>query len=829
MQLARKISMFPVPTDNKRWHARHLVVFVLFVLATLIAPLMSPDYIWDDLVWYWTYRVDGTEALFHYLNQVGHPAFWPFLDFPYRIFGAHATFPTTVISLAFHYANAFLIWRLMCLLGTGRIPAFLTFVFYLLSPFYFNRGTVSHYFYDVFMFLWLLSVYMGAPGKTSQIKRLVVAPVCQILSFGLPTLIMLEPFRLMVHGGICRGDFRKTARSLLPYWAIAGVCMIAAYFMFKPSGYYEGYNRLDFDVDRIFYGISEYVLYLPKAISFHVENALSVLQQPLDWPFMALLALVTITFIRLMPASEQQITNKNTKVLLFISLVLLLFGAAPYVLASRYPAPGEFNSRLFYVSGVGCVIAGSIALAKIPSPNIRVLIVSSIVTLCLVSGLQQGKAYMYDYLIRQSVLTQIRDNMSILGSGKTAYRDMYIGLNAEPPFWELTVQNRLYGPMEFSVPLNIEQRSDRGRWFVQYLDYRSFLAPDYILPPHECTIAAHDRHPCPEHYLLMKYSLNVNESGVANFSFLRLYYESFLVAKPMRIGHLATLTEPRSMNINAMAARWFRKQAEEGDAEAQNKLGLMYLDGFSDISRDDAKAFEWFQKSSAQGELDARLNVGLMYLHGRGVGKNHDMAARLIYSAAKDGNATAQYNYGLLCEQGLDDASGEKEAFAWYLRAAEQGHVLAQARIGFMYALGAGTIQDDALALKWMLKAVDKHDRNAQYSLALMYYEGRGVAQDARKAIELFRNAADQGHAPAQFSLAMAYQHGVSVTKDDAESYFWYRLALRYSVTPDERRKAKLGGVTVARHLAAHAIRKLDERARIWRPVAPSQLPSWFN
>lgn len=805
------------------------VVFVVFVLAIQIASLMSPDYIWDDLVWYWTYRVNGTEALFHFLNQVGHPSFWPFLDFAYRAFGVHATLPTTVIALIFHAASAILLWRLMSFIGTGRISSFLACVFYLSSPYYFNRGTVSHYFYDIFMFLWLFSVYLGAPHWEGRFRRLFIAPVFQILSFGLPTLIMLEPFRLMVYRGLCERDYRKLAMSVGPYWLVASICAITGYFVFKPSGYYEGYNQLNFSPMHILEGVFDYVLFLPKVFYFHAENAFFILRQPFDWPLVILSAAIALAVARMMPASETKLGSRNTSLLLLMTVLLFLMGAAPYILAGRSPAPGEFNSRLFYVSGFGCVVMASIMLAKIPSARGRFLIVSGLITLFLMSSFQQGKSYMYDYLIRQTVLSQLRSNVPKLGKGDMARQDMFIGLTAESPFWELSVQNRLYSPAEFSVPLNFEMHPEHGKWFVYYLDYRYFFPPDYILPPRDCAFAAHDRRPCPEYYVLTEYKVNVKESGITNFSFLRLFSESFLADKPVEIGHLVFLTEPRPMNINAMAARWFRKLAEEGDAAAQNKLGLMYLNGFSDIQRDNGRAFEWFQKSAAQGDLDGRLNVGLMYLQGRGVEKDDEVAAQLIYSAAKEGNATAQYNYGFLCEMGLGVAKSEAEAFAWYLKAAEQGQVLAQSRVGLMYARGAGTSRSMAAAVHWLRKAADKNDRNAQYALATMFSEGDGVSRDIQAAISLFRKSADQGFSPAQFSLGVLYQHGAGVRRDDHESYFWYQLAARYAETSRQREIAEQAGRSFARLIIEHDRKGLNERVRNWRPQQPELSPAWDN
>ena len=54
---------------------------------------------------------------------------------------------------------------------------------------------------------------------------------------------------------------------------------------------------------------------------------------------------------------------------------------------------------------------------------------------------------------------------------------------------------------------------------------------------------------------------------------------------------------------DAEAFRWFRKAAEQGDADAQNILGDMYLRGFG-VREDRALAQEWFGKACQNGDQD---------------------------------------------------------------------------------------------------------------------------------------------------------------------------------------------------------------------------------
>ena len=824
MQIKNIISLLPFVADKKKWRTSFFI-FPLFVVASQIAPFSSPSYIWDDLVWYWTYHVDGSYALFDLLTQVGHPAFWPFIDFAYRVFGEHATLPTTIIALTFHTANSILVFNLMHYLRAGRVAAFLAFVLYLISPYYFNRGTVSHYFYDIFMFFFLFSIYLGAPNQKSRFKRLVAAPVFLVLYFGLPTLVMLESLRLAIHWELCKHEWKKTIGSIAFYWFVAMVCAATAFVVFKPTDYYEGYNDLKFNIGHLFSGEIDYLLYIPRALLFHATNVLAVLKQPLDWPFLLALATVAFSAMRAMPLPEKKAPKGNTTFLLLVGMALLFLGSAPYTFAGRSPVPEDFNSRLFFVSGLGLTIVMSVALARIYPARNRILLVSVLVGFFLVSGFQQAKAYMYDHVVRQSVLAGLRSAEADAGSFGMSDQDIFVVLVSDPPLWELFTQRRMMTHMELSVPMNIKTHTGSGKRFVYYYDARDFSPPDYFIPPRECSLAAHDRHPCPTSYVIATYQLD-KDNLLAHFSFLELFHESFLTDKPTPVGRLEFTTKPRPMDTDAMAIRWYRKSAEEGIYGAQNTLGLMYLEGFVSVPQDDGQAFEWFRKAAAQGMLDARLNLGVMYLEGRGVEKNEKIAAQLIYSAAQEGYARAEYNLGVLYEQGRGMPQSESEAFSWYLKAAERDSIPAQSRVGSMYARGVGTPRDDAEAVRWLRKATNKKDKTAQHILGIMLAEGRGTAQDLQTAVALFTESANQGHPPSLLSLGYIYERGIGVPKNTGESYFWYRLASRYG-DAQTRKRASQASDPIERSLTAIDKRALTGRVEEWRPVKPKQSPLW--
>jgi TPR repeat protein len=62
----------------------------------------------------------------------------------------------------------------------------------------------------------------------------------------------------------------------------------------------------------------------------------------------------------------------------------------------------------------------------------------------------------------------------------------------------------------------------------------------------------------------------------------------------------------------AEAARWYRKAAQQGHAEAQKILGDMYANGHG-VARDAAEAARWYRKAAQQGYAEARKKLGLIW------------------------------------------------------------------------------------------------------------------------------------------------------------------------------------------------------------------------
>jgi uncharacterized protein len=123
--------------------------------------------------------------------------------------------------------------------------------------------------------------------------------------------------------------------------------------------------------------------------------------------------------------------------------------------------------------------------------------------------------------------------------------------------------------------------------------------------------------------------------------------------------------------------RLLRPLADEGDAAAQNRLGIMYESGHG-VEQDHADAVKWYRRAADQGYAVAQFNLGLMYENGRGVQQD------------------------------------EFEAAKWFRRAAEHGFAAAQNSLGLMYQNGHGMLQDFVYAYMWFNLAAAQHFQQAE-------------------------------------------------------------------------------------------------------------------
>ncbi len=76
------------------------------------------------------------------------------------------------------------------------------------------------------------------------------------------------------------------------------------------------------------------------------------------------------------------------------------------------------------------------------------------------------------------------------------------------------------------------------------------------------------------------------------------------------------------------ASRWYTLSAQQGLADAQNNLGILYERGLG-VPQDFKEAFKWFSAAARQGYFAAQNNLGTLYDRGLGVRQDWKKAFEL--------------------------------------------------------------------------------------------------------------------------------------------------------------------------------------------------------
>jgi TPR repeat protein len=131
---------------------------------------------------------------------------------------------------------------------------------------------------------------------------------------------------------------------------------------------------------------------------------------------------------------------------------------------------------------------------------------------------------------------------------------------------------------------------------------------------------------------------------------------------------------------------------------------------------DYSKAAAWYRMAAEQGDAEAQFRLGRMSYLGQGVPRDYNEAVRWYRMAAEQGDPQAQYNLGALYESGPETVPRDlAEAAKWYRKAAGQGFGKAQHCLGFLYEHGEGVPQDDVLAYMWYHLAASRFPPTATY------------------------------------------------------------------------------------------------------------------
>lgn len=100
------------------------------------------------------------------------------------------------------------------------------------------------------------------------------------------------------------------------------------------------------------------------------------------------------------------------------------------------------------------------------------------------------------------------------------------------------------------------------------------------------------------------------------------------------------------------------KSAQEGMADAQYNLGVMYFEG-KEVQQSYLEAAKWYSSAADQGDRQAQFNLGLMYYHGTGIPKNYLYAYELFKLAAAQGDERARQGMAAILMEAPADQAAE--------------------------------------------------------------------------------------------------------------------------------------------------------------------------
>lgn len=150
---------------------------------------------------------------------------------------------------------------------------------------------------------------------------------------------------------------------------------------------------------------------------------------------------------------------------------------------------------------------------------------------------------------------------------------------------------------------------------------------------------------------------------------LALLFSSAAIAAPATAGRLEDGLAAYQSFDYATALTALEPLAEQGNVEAQLRLGLMYRNGLG-VRSDSAKAMKWLRLAADQDNAEAQFVLSNIYFWR----EDYAEEFKLLLRSAEHGYVYAQDYLGNMYAFGLGDVPMDKvKAYLWYDRAAAQG------------------------------------------------------------------------------------------------------------------------------------------------------------
>ena len=193
--------------------------------------------------------------------------------------------------------------------------------------------------------------------------------------------------------------------------------------------------------------------------------------------------------------------------------------------------------------------------------------------------------------------------------------------------------------------------------------------------------------------------------------------------------------------------------------------------------KDYPTALNLWRPLAEQGNAEAQRGLGILYDNGLAVVRDEKLATDLFRKAALGGDAEAEYRLGMRLVMGTHDVARDTaEGLKWMVQSGDRGRPNSLTTIGGFYRTGGyGLAKDLVQAVFWFRKAADLGDPEGEGWLGWAYRWGMGVPQDTNEAVSWLTKAAEKAYYPAQIDLGEIFERGEGVGMNKAVALCWYR------------------------------------------------------
>lgn len=173
-----------------------------------------------------------------------------------------------------------------------------------------------------------------------------------------------------------------------------------------------------------------------------------------------------------------------------------------------------------------------------------------------------------------------------------------------------------------------------------------------------------------------------------------------------------------------VARKYVIAAARNGNGIAQYELAAHFLNSRQLANK--KLGLIWLNKAVEQGNADAQIQLGLMFAKGDQVARDPEKAKQLIMQSASQGDVKGMQAMGDLAFA-QSDFVGAKE---WYSKAAEKNYIPSEIALGNVYLVPSTPFYNTHTGYLWMLKAAESGSTDAQLTLSKWYKEGKIIQKD---------------------------------------------------------------------------------------------------